>query len=521
MAAAATVAVCATTLVAQDNGPAARFLAVDVHPSLPSISPEARAGFKGDRYTLRDMTMSAMIAAAYSMRASDVNGGPNWLDWNRYDVIAKLPPGTTPNTVRPMMEAMLRERFSLVAHKGSKPMPAFALTVWKGKSKLKAGDPAAPSECKSVQQPPSDGPQLYVEVSCVNESMDRIVQDLRSMAGAYVTEPVVDQTGLKGVWNFDIKWSPRNQLVQEGADGISFFDALEKQLGLHLEAATAPLPVIIVDSVNEKPTPNAADIEKVLPPLPPGEFEVAVIKPGKPDEQENGSISGDQMKLQGLTLDQLIRAVWRLPDDGPMLNGGPDWIRKDKWGMIAKAAKAAGDPELDEDDLFVMVQKLLEDRFKLAVHTEDKTMDAYNLVAVSPKMKKADPGERTRCFQGTLPGAKDPRQEHPELNKLRTCEGMTMAQFASTIQGQQPGYVKTPVIDKTGLEGAYDFTLSFTGAGKLKNPVAKAEGDAAADPGGGMSFFDAVQRELGLKLQPVRRPVSVLVIDHAEKPTEN
>jgi hypothetical protein len=84
---------------------------------------------------------------------------------------------------------------------------------------------------------------------------------------------------LKGSWDFDIKWTPKMLLEKSGRDGISIFDAVDQQLGLKLERQTAPRPVLIVDSVNQKPTPNQPDLEKILPSPPPPRFDVATIKP--------------------------------------------------------------------------------------------------------------------------------------------------------------------------------------------------------------------------------------------------
>jgi uncharacterized protein (TIGR03435 family) len=149
---------------------------------------------------------------------------------------------------------------------------------------------------------------------------------------------------------------------------------------------------------------------------------------------------------------------------------------------------------------------------------------AATLIAVNPKLKKADPTTRTKCFQEPGADGKDPRLENPVLNKLRTCQGISMAQFAGQIQTLAPGYIKTPVVDATGIEGAYDLTLSYSGSGKLLGGGLPAGGDAvaASDPSGGLSLFDALTKELGLKLEKVKRPIPVLVIDHVEeKPTEN
>jgi uncharacterized protein (TIGR03435 family) len=313
-------------------------------------------------------------------------------------------------------------------------------------------------------------------------------------------------------------------LAKAGAAGITFFDALNKQLGLQINPGIAPLPVLVVDSVNPSPTPNVADISTLLPPPPIPNFEVSVIKPSKPGTKMDGDISGGQIKFQGVTLDLLIRAAWDLPDTGPMLQGAPEWLTVDQFDVLAKAPREPDEPELDQDDLRPMLQKLLAERFHLATHTEEQSMDAYDLVTANPKLKIAVPNERTRCFQGPMPGEKDPRIDNPVLNKLRTCQGITMAQFAEQLQTMAPGYVKTPVLDKTGLPGSYDLTLNYSGSAKLRASSPSAAGDAAAasDPGGGLSLFDALTKQAGLKLEKVKRPVPVVVIDHIdETPTEN
>jgi uncharacterized protein (TIGR03435 family) len=109
---------------------------------------------------------------------------------------------------------------------------------------------------------------------------------------------------------------------------------------------------------------------------------------------------------------------------------------------------------------------------------------------------------------------------HPILNRLITCQNMTIAQIGDELQHVANGYIYNTVIDGTGLKGSYDFTLSFSSVDKIL-PTA---GDAAnsSDPNGALSVFDAVNKQLGLKLEKTKRPYPVLVIDHIEEtPTEN
>ena len=144
----------------------------------------------------------------------------------------------------------------------------------------------------------------------------------------------------------------------------------------------------------------------------------------------SANASEDQLKFDGFTLDQLIRSAWNLPDDGPMLTGEPDRVRKDKWNVVAKAARAQGDPPLDEDDVDTIMRKLLEERFKLVVHAEDVTVDAYDLVAVNAKLKRADPGERTRCYQRSGTG------------RQRSARGESVAEQSAHLPGHNDGAVR-------------------------------------------------------------------------------
>jgi uncharacterized protein (TIGR03435 family) len=104
---------------------------------------------------------------------------------------------------------------------------------------------------------------------------------------------------------------------------------------------------------------------------------------------------------------------------------------------------------------------------------------------------------------------------------------MSMSQFAEDLQRIAGGYIRVPVEDQTGLDGSYDFTLTFTPIGLLNargggpgGAGAPAAGDAS-DPSGGLSLFDAVNRQLGLKLEMRKRPMKVLVIDSIqEKPID-
>jgi uncharacterized protein (TIGR03435 family) len=517
----------------QSNPTPPAFEIADVHTSAHSNDPWMRGGrLSGDKYILRDATMVDLVAAAYGVDAKNVLGGPAWLEHDRFDIAAKAPRTTSPENVKLMLRTLLVDRFKLVVHTDIKPEPAFVLSQGKGKPKLKEATDPDKSGCQYQPPPPNtaNAAPSYETFSCHGTTMEAFAQFLHEAASPYLKNPVVDSTGLKGAWDFDIHWS--YQMPRGSDDGISIFDAVDKQLGLKVEAKTAPLPVVIVDSVNEKPTPNPPGLDKAMPPPPPAEFDVAVIRPSAPDAKGlNIMINGSgQITVQGASLETLITFAWDINDQ--MIADAPKWLDDDHWDILGKASTDAatapgGPPLLDPDDIKVMLRSLLADRFKLKVHNEDRPTDAYTLMAVNPKMKKADPANRTGCKTGPGPDGKDPRIANPNLGRLVTCQNMTMAQFAEQLQSMAAGWIKAPVLDATGIEGAWDFTLSFSTTGQMRasqRSTGGSTGDVAgaSDPSGVISLPDALVKEIGVKLEKQKRPVTVLVIDHVEqKPTEN
>src|SRR5580692_5174167 len=109
-----------------------------------------------------------------------------------------------------------------------------------------------------------------------------------------------------------------------------------------------------------------------------------------------------------------------------------------------------------------MLRMLLADRFRMVTHTEDRPVNAYTLTAANPKLKKADPLSRTGCKEGPGPDGKDPRIANSVLGRLVTCQNITMAQFAKQLPTLAGGYIYTPVLDATGIDSGWDFTVSFS-----------------------------------------------------------
>jgi uncharacterized protein (TIGR03435 family) len=132
------------------------------------------------------------------------------------------------------------------------PADVFALTA--NKPKLKAADPSTRSTCKIGN---ADGMRM---IECQNTTMAQLADKLRGAAGPYIGHPVVDLTGLSGTYDFTASWTPFQRFARRGADDntvvLSVFEALDRQLGLKLAAQKHPMPVVVVDHIDRKPTEN-------------------------------------------------------------------------------------------------------------------------------------------------------------------------------------------------------------------------------------------------------------------------
>ena len=497
-----------------------KFEATSVQVSARS-APGLRGGvLRGNRYELRNATMLDLVRTAYDVPASRVTGGPNWLEWNRYDIAGLAPAGTQPAALREMLKALLVERFGLKAREDQTTTPGFALKVAAGGPKLKAS--TAPANCQSQGRPePSGIPAQHL--TCTGTSMAGLVDQLPRVAGAYFPggQQVVDETGLSGAFDFELVWMARALLAQAGSDGIPLDKGLA-DLGLKLEPKEMKTTAIIVDAVNAAFTPNAADLARQMPPLPAPEFEVAELKPSPADAQGPRAqiLPSGQINATGVPLNLMIALAWDLPSEQFIV--GPKWLESTRFELIARAFTGPNtNVEVDEDILRKMLQALIIDRFKMKFHMEDRPMSAYTLTADKPKMTKSDPSKRTRCVQGLAPASNRALALQP---RQFTCTNVTIAQFGQLIPQFANGYTQVPVLDKTGLEGGYDFTLSFTGVGQVQNRTnqAGAPGAAASDPNGALSLWEAISSQLGLKAEEQKRPQPVMLIESiSETPSGN
>ena len=491
--------------------------------------PGMRGGLlRGTRYELRNANMVDLIRTAYVVQPERITGGPSWIEWNRFDIAALAPEGTSPERVREMLKTLLAERFKLVVREDMVNTTALALRV-KGAHKMRESSGGG-GGCQAQQAPEPNG-VIATSVACSGFSMTQLAEQLRTANNPYLApgQQVIDETGLTGSFDFQYKYTPRQLLAQAGSDGVTLQAAFEK-LGLVLEPKDVKVPAIVVDSATLEFTPNAPDLAKRLPPAPAPQFEVAVLKPSPPEvTQARAQLRPTgQVDISAGPLNRIIGLAWNLHNDPPgQYLVGPKWVETTNFDVTARAfatPNPANQAQLDEDLIRLMLRTLIIEKFQIKWHMEERPMPAFELLADSPKMAKADPATRTRCFEGAPPGS-PAAAKPPQFPRLVTCQNISMEQFAQMLPSIAGGYTRVAALDKTGLTGGYDFMLNFSPLGQVQGARPEpgaANAGVALDPTGALSLMDAMRRQLGIRMEETKRPIPVLVIDSInETPTDN
>jgi uncharacterized protein (TIGR03435 family) len=508
---------------------------------------------------IRKATMLNLLSGAFAIDSDKILGGPNWLELDRYDVIAKVPADQALEKQGPLLKALLEQRFKLMAREETRPFPAWALNAGKN-PRMKEADGKGESGCKiqtgagaaddsgpKFFQRNADGsntvvnlgPGLMVQYSCRNMTMAAFAEGLGSMVGVrlnarFFDQGVRDQTNLQGKWNFDVKWSlPLIGPMANTGERISVADAIDKQLGLKLEEVPVPMKVVVVDSVLRKPTDNPPDIKQVLPDVPaPTEFEVADVKLADPNPGPGLQAffldfrmqPGGRFVVKGVPMRFLLGRAFNIANNDQIV-GMPSWVDSVRLSITAKVGgdyPGEGPTGMDPEFMAPLLRSLLTERFGLAWHTEQRSSTAYTLAAAKPKLKKADPNSRIYC-RNAPPGPNRAASE-----QMLNCQNATMALFAERLQNIPA--INAPVDDATGLDGGWDFNFSYNpipqmammGPGRGGDQAAGPGAPVADDPVGGYTIFESIEKQLGLKLEAKKKIVPVTVIDKLnQKPTEN
>jgi uncharacterized protein (TIGR03435 family) len=212
----------------------------------------------GGRFTASGVTLKQLIGQAYNMRDFQVTGGPGWISADRFDINAKaegLPDRVPPEQLRPLLKALIEERFKLKSHTDSKEMSIYALVVGKNGHKL------------TPSKPEGQGPMMRMGRGQLNGNkipMPMLAQQIAQQLG----RTVIDKTELKGDFDITLEWTPEpghggggpggpppDAAPPAGGSGPTIFTALQEQLGLRLESQKGPVEILVIDDVS-KPTEN-------------------------------------------------------------------------------------------------------------------------------------------------------------------------------------------------------------------------------------------------------------------------
>jgi uncharacterized protein (TIGR03435 family) len=236
-------------------------------------------------------------------------------------------------------------------------------------------------------------------------------------------------------------------------------------------------------------------------------FEVASLKASPPEPSGLGGIrpapGGERYVASNCPLKLLITVAFKIKGD--LVLGGPGWINTERFDLNAKAAQPS-----TIDELRLMLQDLLADRFKLRYHRETRELPVYALSVEKggPKLKAQESrnaGEQ--WIDQTTAG-----MVHTKLS----AKVVTMDYLAFRLSQ----LLDRPVIDRTQLKGSYDFELAYTRDLPPGVPDGAQFNGQPIDTSG-PTIFAAIRQQLGLELNPQKGPVEMIVIDHAEKPVEN
>lgn len=317
---------------------------------------------------------------------------------------------------------------------------------------------------------------------------------------------------------------------------------MRRSLSLSASGIAAALFLLVLWLARATPT-HAQSQSQSASAAPVFEYEVASIKPSNPNAVggfmtiPGGGTLSDTYTAKNLPLMGIIREAYGIPmgaEDGRIV-GAPGWLNSERYDIEAKmdSSVVAALQKLSPDDRRAahrqMLQALLADRLKLVIHRETKEVQVYSLVVArgGSKLQESKP---IVADQNAPPAPAPGRGGRGG----RGGPGLGMMGRGGPLTGQQvpiamlatvlTTILNRPVMDKTGLTGNYDFTLTWTpDDSQAQGPPGAPNGQPplpAPDPNG-PSIFTAIQDQLGLKLESGKGPVEIIVIDHVERPSGN
>jgi uncharacterized protein (TIGR03435 family) len=225
------------------------------------------------------------------------------------------------------------------------------------------------------------------------------------------------------------------------------------------------------------------------------EFDAASIKPSNAGgERRSLKIDPGRITYTNVSLRDALMSAYDAKD---YQISGPDWLKTDRYDIVATAPGAVSD-----DAMKLMLQKLLIARFRMTVHREKRELPVYAMVVGR---------NGSKLHEAETPGRSNMRMNGGGV----IFTSVTVQELIDYMSRLRSAEMDRPIIDSTGLKGRYDFTVNLFGT-QEEMMAAVGKGDF------GSSIFTLIQEQLGLKLEPQKLPLDMVVIDKAERvPTEN
>jgi len=526
-----------------------------------SITPSSSGGqnvglmFGPAGFVSKNSSLQQVIRVAYGVEDDRIVGAPAWLASEKYDVDLRegnsamndprqLSPEQRASEQGVMLQAVLADRLKLTVHREAREVSVYALVLAKSGPRLQQSKPGDtyPNGFKGpdgVARP--GGIHLAGNNRLIAQSVP--IGPLRAHLSWQLRRTILDETGLSGTYDFTLQLPNGVPLGIDNPTPPESYEpalstAIEEQLGLQLEPRKASMEVLVIDHVEKPELQSEAASSKLA-------FNSAAVTLNKSVTQDvsmNVTPAGGLLSGTNARLISYIYFAYNITGNQfqllmPQL---PKWVINDHFDI---QARADGNPS--KDQMRLMMQSLLADRFKLAVHYETRRLPVFALVLAKPgrtgpqlqphpedstcstALSQTSAGVAsapTATVAGGLPtvcGGIEGLPSTPSGRLRAGARGVPIGSLASTLA--QIGNLDRAVLDRTGLSGNYDFTFEWTpqfhGPGTPQEvlPVAANAHSGQAGP----TFQQELQEQLGLNLEPEEGPVEVLIIDHIEKPTEN
>jgi len=332
-------------------------------------------------------------------------------------------------------------------------------------------------------------------------------EGILSVCKFYVESPVACVTGVTGA---DLKKRIRHILAEKMAQNLG----TGRKLLLFASASfvvSLPLMLGFMRTMQAMAQDRSKEPEVILP-----RFDVVSIRPIQEnvDRKMDVVFTADGIHITGLPLHMLMNDVFGLPDDR-ILNQ-PDWVKSSRYDIEAKvdpmdAPKLKG---LTRQERWGMLVPVLQKRFGLKLHDESRVLNVYTLVAAKSGAK---------LVEAKVPDSKD-KLLAQQLTMLFTAQGLRLeghGESVSTLAHVISLQIGSTVVDKTGLTGVYDYSLTWDPSRRSLPLMPITDNIEPSPTDSGPSLFAALTEQLGLRLVAQKQPVEVLVIDRVEKPSEN